>query len=270
MPETGPSLVLSPEFERLKAQVEKLRAELAMRVLERDTLQFVEAKNLEMAYMLEIGATEYRVFNAQCAMLRAKRKLEMIRARKNRREPVDEAAIDAALDAEFEAYQKALDERLHAVNDALERSRCAVLTDEETKEIKRLYRQAVKALHPDLHPELTPEQLRLFGRAIDAYQSGDLRALRAICALIADDAPEEAEGGSAMDRLARERDRLTDLLRDIEARIERLQSEYPFTEKELLSHPEQVAARRAELEKTLRQYEDMTAYYLNEIEESLR
>ncbi len=270
MDKTDGSVMLSPDFEKLKAQVEKLRVELSMRVLERDTLQFVEAKNLEMAYMLEIGAAEYRVFKAQCAMLRMKRKLEMIRAKKNRREPVDEATIDAALDGEFEAYQKALDERLHAVNDALARNRCEVLTEEETKELKRLYRQAVKALHPDLHPELTPEQLRLFEHAIDAYQSGDLQALRVVCELIAGGGPEEEESGSAMERLVKERDRLTALLKDVEARIAQIQSEYPFTEKELLAHPEQVEARKAELEKTLRQYEDRTAYYQAQIEESLR
>lgn len=269
MDEKGGSIILFPDFENLKAQVEKLRVELSMRVLERDTLQFVEAKNLEMAYMLKIGATEYRVFKAQCAMLRMKRKLEMIRARKNRREPVDRAAIDEALDREFEAYQKALNERLHAVNSALERSKGEYLPQEEAEELKRLYRQAVKALHPDLHPEITPEQLRLFEHAVEAYQSGDLQALRVICELTADNEPAE-EDGSAMARLAKERDRLKALLEDIEASIARIQSEYPFTEKELLAHPERVEARKAELEKALRQYEDMTAYYQTQIEESLR
>lgn len=114
MEEKQDSVILFPDFEKLKAEVEKLRVDLSMRVLDRDTLQAVEAKNLEMAYMLQIGTTEYRVFKAQCAMLRMKRKLEMIQARKNRQEPCNEAAIDAALDREFEAYQKSLDERLRS------------------------------------------------------------------------------------------------------------------------------------------------------------
>ena len=54
------SVIYFPEFEQLKIEVEKLRTELSMLVQERDELLYVECKNIEMMYMLKLGALEYK------------------------------------------------------------------------------------------------------------------------------------------------------------------------------------------------------------------
>ena len=63
-------IILFPVYDVLKQQVEKLRTELSMLVLERDELIYVQCKNLETSYMLSFGDAEYSVYKAQCAMLR--------------------------------------------------------------------------------------------------------------------------------------------------------------------------------------------------------
>lgn len=40
----------------------------------------VECKNIETAYMLALGNLEYKAYELQCAVLRLKRKAELIRA----------------------------------------------------------------------------------------------------------------------------------------------------------------------------------------------
>lgn len=77
-----------PDFAVLKAEVEKLRTELSMLLLEQDELVYVECKNIEMAYMLSLGNLEYQVYELHCAVLRLKRKTELIQAKKNRQEKV--------------------------------------------------------------------------------------------------------------------------------------------------------------------------------------
>lgn len=77
------NIILFADFENLKNQVEKLRTELSMLVLEHDELQYMECPNIEMAYMLELGALEYRAYEAQCTALRLKRKLELLQAKRN-------------------------------------------------------------------------------------------------------------------------------------------------------------------------------------------
>jgi Mg2+ and Co2+ transporter CorA len=82
------SIILYPEFDTLKSEVEKLRTELSMLVLERDELIYVECRNIGMAYMLAVGSLEYKAYEIECAILRLKRKAELIQARKNRQEKI--------------------------------------------------------------------------------------------------------------------------------------------------------------------------------------
>ena len=144
------NVIVFPDFEKLKSEVEKMRTELSMLLLERDELQFVICKNIETEYMLKLGSIEYKAYEAQCAALRLKRKIELIQAKKNRQEKVIISAIEETLDNEFAEYQKQLDEQIDKMNDALKRSKAEVLSDEDNKELKKLYRKIVKALHPDI------------------------------------------------------------------------------------------------------------------------
>ena len=105
-------VILFPDFEKLKAEVDKLRTELSMLIYERDELVLVECKNLEMEYMLALGDLEYKAYELHCTVLRLKRKTELIQARKNRQEKIILSDIEAALDEEFADYQARLEEQL--------------------------------------------------------------------------------------------------------------------------------------------------------------
>ena len=52
------NVIVFPDFEKLKSEVEKMRTELSMLLLERDELQFVICKNIETEYMLKLGSIE--------------------------------------------------------------------------------------------------------------------------------------------------------------------------------------------------------------------
>lgn len=48
------NVIVFPDFEKLKSEVEKMRTELSMLLLERDELQFVICKNIETEYKLRV------------------------------------------------------------------------------------------------------------------------------------------------------------------------------------------------------------------------
>ena len=75
-------IIILPEFEKIKNEVEKLRAEVSMLVLERDELKFVECKNIEMVYMLKLGNLEYKAYELNIAVMRFKRKIDLIQAKR--------------------------------------------------------------------------------------------------------------------------------------------------------------------------------------------
>uniref|UniRef100_UPI003FEEB445 hypothetical protein n=1 Tax=Eubacterium sp. TaxID=142586 RepID=UPI003FEEB445 len=200
------NVIVFPDFEKLKNEVEKMRTELSMLLLERDELQFVICKNIETEYMLKLGGIEYKAYEAKCAALRLKRKIELIQAKKNRQEKVIISAIEETLDTEFAEYQKQLNEQIDKMNDALKRSKAEVLSDEDNKKLKKLYRKIVKALHPDINPDVSQAQVQLFDNAVSAYKNGDLGTLRIIGEMVGN-SPLPEQHKDALTQLNEEKDR---------------------------------------------------------------
>lgn len=262
-------MILFPDFARLKAEVEKLRTEMSMLLLERDELVYVECKNIETAYMLALGNLEYKAYKLHCDVLRLKRKIELIQAKKNRQEKIIISAIEAELDEEFAEYRAQLDEQINRINDALERSKSEILTDAETRELKKLYRTIVKALHPDLHPELSDAQKELFYNAVTAYENGDLNSLRIIGEMVSAPEPTDCRE-DGMGALIKEKERLTGLLKTLRNRIAEIKSEYPYNVKEIVQDEEKIAEKRAELEEVIAQLSEILEIYKHRAEEMMR
>ena len=257
-------IVIYPYFEKLKAEVEKLRNEFLALALERDELN-IECKNIEMEYMIEIGVLELNIHELECRILYLKREIEMIQAVKNLQKKLDISEIEDELYAEFEEYKARVDEQARRVNDALERSR---RQSERGHEIKKLYRAIMKLLHPDANPDVDETGIRLLHQANDAYDDGDIESLRMIMAMIdkpgfTKDRPDDTI------RLQEERERLLMLIQDIKDEIAGIKSKYPYTMKDLLKDPEKVAARKAELGAYISELDEALAAYSAKITEMM-
>lgn len=263
------NVIVFPDFEKLKNEVEKMRTELSMLLLERDELQFVICKNIETEYMLKLGSIEYKAYEAQCAALRLKRKIELIQAKKNRQEKVIISAIEETLDTEFAEYQKQLNEQIDKMNDALKRSKAEVLSDEDNKKLKKLYRKIVKALHPDINPDVSQAQVQLFDNAVSAYKNGNLGTLRIIGEMVGN-SPLPEQHKDALTQLNEEKERLQNLLKAIRDSIEQIKSEYPYTMKEIIEDEEQTEQKKKELENILSQYNELISIYKAKIKEMIR
>lgn len=153
-------IILSPEYESLQKEIEKLNHDLSAVLFEKDELIYHICPKIESKYMLEIGVLEYKVFEFQCKILRIKRKIELIQQRFNRQEPVVLDLIEEQLDKEYAKYEVRLKEKLNSINDALAMSQCKELSYEDTQELKRIYRKIVKSLHPDMNPNITETEDR--------------------------------------------------------------------------------------------------------------
>ena len=259
------NVIVFPDFEKLKSEVEKMRTELSMLLLERDELQFVICKNIETEYMLKLGSIEYKAYKAQCAALRLKRKIELIQAKKK----VIISAIEETLDSEFAEYQKQLNEQIDKMNDALKRSKAEVLSNEDNKKFKKLYRKIVKALHPDINPDVSEAQVQLFDNAVSAYKNGDLNTLKIIGEMVGN-SPLPEQHKDALTQLNEEKERLQNLLKVIRDSIEQIKSKYPYTMKEIIEDEEQTEQKKKELENILSQYNELISIYKAKIEEMIR
>jgi len=257
-----------PEFEAIKREMDRLRTEISMLVLERDELQLHECKQPEEAYMLSIGALEYAAYESECAVLRLKRKVELVQARRNRQERIVQRLIEKELDQEFTEYQVNLDAQLHKMNEALERRSGTPLTEAQYREIKKRYRVIVRVLHPDLHPELGEDKQRLFRHAVQAFERCDLDALMAIEVMVAEPlaVPEDPNGFAL---LVVQRDCLEKVLRNTKDSIAKIKSEYPYTTKALLSDSRKKEARMAELRGRMEELSKIKAMYAERLTQLL-
>jgi hypothetical protein len=262
-------IIIFPDFKKLKFDVEKLRTELSMLVLERDELVLVDCKNIEMAYMLAVGGLEYKFYEIECAILRLKRKAELIQAKKNFQGKIILSEIDEILDYEFAEHQTKLNKQIDKMNTALERGRGKLLSKEETRELKKLYRVIVKSLHPDLHPDLDRAKVQLFLNAVAAYKNGDLEGLRVVSAMVAKPVFTD-DKSDAMAQLIKEKERLSKLLQAVKDRIAEIKAKYPYSMKVFVQSPEKIKARKIELEESIKQLNETLAAYATRIEEMLR
>lgn len=263
------SIILFPEFVTLKEEIEKLRTELSMLLLERDELKYVECKNIEMQYMLTLGSLEYKAFELNCMMLRLKRKIELIQAKKNRQEKVSVYAIDKLLDEEFAKYQEKLNEQIDKMNAALERGKGEFLTAEETKELKTLYRKVIKALHPDIHHDISEAQIKLFQNAVDAYENGDLNVLRIIKEMVVEPVlPDSSEKGLAV--FMKEKKRLLKMLELVKEQITAIKEDYPYNLKPIVQSEKLTAEKKTSLEETVLKFQEIIENYKKRIKEMLR
>lgn len=265
----GTSIILFPQYAELKNEVEKLRTELSMLVGERDALKLVECKNIETAYLLAVGHLEYQAYEIECAIYRIKRKIELIQAKKNRQEKIVLVEIEKVLDGEFAEYQKKLDEQIEKMNEALARSQCKVLSDQEEAALKKKYRAIVKALHPDLNPAVTDAEAALFYHAVQAYENGDLETISMIAAMVSGMEPVK-DNDDGVKMLIREKQRLTELLQSVKDSIEEIKRTYPYILKPMVLDKNKMAERKDELLEIIDVLNDALAFYQEKAKDMLR
>lgn len=262
------NIILFPEVEMLKEDIERTRTELSMLMLERDELQFVICKNIETEYMLKLGSLEYKAYESQCKLMRLKRKIDLIQARKNRQEAINLTVIDTILDEEFAEYQEQLNKQIDKMNEALERNTGKLLTEEESKELKKLYRKIVKVLHPDINKSLNSSLLKLFDNAMEAYKNGDLQSLQIIAEIVVNNDISNNHTDT-FTKLKEEKERLEKMCSEIIKSIEDIKKEYPYTLKDILDDEKKLKKRKLELEDILKSYNETIVIYEDKVKKIL-
>lgn len=157
----------------LNIEVTASRCALLKLYAEQERLLHIEGPQLEKDYMEKIGPLEETVIKEEIECELMAKKQAMIQAAINRREPIDEAAIDAQIDQERQKLLSAAQGDSAPVE-------FAQLTAEQADELQEIYREVVKNYHPQMHPELTNVHRELYQKAQEAYRRRDLQALKLV------------------------------------------------------------------------------------------
>jgi len=224
------------EYDSLISSVQQLETELADLVYERDKLFYHVCPKLKADYMLKIGKLEYAIFKYQCKILRTKREIEIIRSFINREQSYDVTEIEKQLDREYQEYTDKLLEKQREIENARLKNDIPgrLLTDEESAELKNLYTQIVKRLHPDINHDSTPEQQAQFNDAVNAYKNADLSELRIIYLLLEKTSSNSKETENTMEKLAKRKELLLNQRKYLSEEIQKTKEEFPYNIIDLL------------------------------------
>ena len=196
------------ELHKKLSELASLEAELAQHELDLATLQ-AELRVFENRYLRVIGVryTELDEIEAQIAEALA------------RLNPKDNKAKEKAEKARYQAQESA-----HATGNIPEQKES--LKFKPSENLKKLYREVAKSIHPDLSTD-EEERLRrqqLMAEANRAYEEGDEERLRAILREW-ESSPESVKGegpGAELVRVIRKIAQVEERLRTIEVEIAQL------------------------------------------------
>lgn len=258
-----------PDDKRAREKIQELKKTLEDLVFERDNLKFVICENIKTEYMLIFGSLEYRIYKSYLKYLRLKRKKDLIQAKKNRQEKIIIEDIDTKLDEEFCDYKKKLDEKVEEINHALDRSKGEILSDEDSKFLKKTYKNIVKKLHPDINPSVTEAEKELFYHATEAYKDGDIASLEIIYDIVCKEEDKEDKALS-LKNPEEEVKRLEDLVNQVEDNIDLIKTIPPYTWKILLEDEKKKAEKLRDLKNDLKSFEEAVRTQEEYIRELMR
>lgn len=235
----GEGLEVHPLAQLLRERCRALALELANLAFQHDELVHAVIPGLELEFLDKVGAGRLRLLEAQVENMRLARRIEALQACKNRGETPDLEAIDRALALELEAWTEKVRLQRHELEQARKAMGLPVEPGTE-HEIRSLYRELVKLLHPDLNT-VTPERSRLWLQVQEAYERADVEGLRILVELarnLGGAAPWEPM--TSLEALKAQRERLEGQVRALAARLQELKARFPCDHEKLLADPEWV------------------------------
>lgn len=252
--------------EALLEQFEVLQTTYIRLLNDKDVLLQWGKPQLEALYATRIGVHRLEELKLQLLVKALRRKCELVRSRIARGLPVIPEVIEAIvaeelIEAQIEIMAQAavIESGAHLLSN--------LSTPQRSAELRQIFRQLAKNLHPDANPDLTEEQLHLWHLAKNAYQEGDLeklkalqivyeKELRGLQAAIAE-LPEEA--------LVLRIEVVKEGIRFLEKEIAQIRAAFPFTIETQIRDEEWVKTEVARIEEgilALRQYEgELTLEY---------
>ncbi len=184
---------------------------------------------LESLYATKIGKYKIELLELNIQLKALKKKIQFCHQYINQNK---EPAFDK-IEAEVEAMIKKAYEEVH-----LEKQKIVMGKEflknlhspTDSAEIRKIYRNIAKSLHPDINPHLTEYQKELWYIFHKAYKSGDLDRLKALEVAFSEDLKKSEEQNEELseEEILLQTATLAQGIKELEEDIANLEKEFPF------------------------------------------
>lgn len=215
--------------EELLASLEKLKAGYIASLNSLDVMKNWGKVQLEALYATKIGKFKIEILELQIEFKALKKKIQLCHQYINKNEIPDFEAIERKIKTMTqEAYQDVHREKQKVVFGTEVLSNLA--SPEESAELRKIFRNIAKTLHPDVNPNLSTEQQEIWHLFYSAYKSGDLDKLKALEIVYTDEIKKSEKGNQELSEegILLQTAMLKQGILELEEQIKALEQEFPF------------------------------------------
>ena len=218
-----------------------------------------DAESYRIAYIKAFGELTADVFKAKIECIRLKKNIAFCQKALNMGKKINAKAMEEAAELEMKVYNAELRQILQENKEAEE----AKYSDRFDVTLgKKIYHRLAKKLHPDINKmtEKDPRLAELWNEIMMAYHMNNVERLEELEVLVNKAMKDLGEEAVVIDYTD-----LEDRIEALELRINLILRDKPYTYGEFLDDEEKVKAKKEEMRKELKEYED----YALQLEEVL-
>lgn len=238
----------------IMVEISDARARIAEFLLEIDNIVLQVNPQIEAEYATKIGYLENDLLKWQIVARRARRRLALAQARVNRGMTFAADEFETQLDEELAEWESLLAKSVESFLEIAERAAGSrQMSPSDSRELKRLHRELIKRLHPDLHPNQSEEAARFFMVAQAAYENGDLDVLRSVAVATEGMGEEGISPNMTEDEALIELELVLAHERVVFQQLEELKRSNPYALKKKLEDGAWVISRTSELKEQVKE-----------------
>jgi hypothetical protein len=233
------------DFEILYSENSLLRGELAALCEELEHVNRVVIPTTQTNYLIKVGALRVELLQKQIGVMKARRKIGMLRANLERGEVVHEEALNYSLEREFRERDEKLRHEAAQIEEAKSRFSNLVVPD-DAEEVRSVYRVLSRKLNPEINPDQSDEAKSFWPSVHSAYVWGDLFHLKALL-MMADDYPESYDLPSDIGSMRTTQAILKEKIESMKRKLNSVKQHPVFEWKAILDDPSRLASEQSKL-----------------------
>lgn len=224
---------------------------------------------LNSIYLEKIGHLQLKLLQKQAESARYKMKMMLLQAAVNRNEKPNLEEIEQQVEAKMQSHYARINEQAMAI-EAAKHVLSNMMSEEDSRKLKELFRLLCKRLHPDLNPGLTREEIDLFVKVKAAYELQDTAELQGILLYLDGAGSDNPLDLTPEERMARIQ-RLEKSINELDIKINELRMSFPFNIEEQIMDNNYIAGRQEEInaqcyavDNDIAQYKEIISLILDE------
>lgn len=257
-------MYLDPAYVELIIETNKLKSEVAEKIVEREWLSTYVFPEIKYSYMLRLGISESEVFYSKLNLDKLKRKIELYKDALKYNSEIDENKIEKTIEKEFKKENHEYTLMQQEIKKALDFTKKEKIDYKFLESINNVYKELLKRLSPLLNFKNTRLENELYEMLENAYKVQDFAKIISIKELCSKNNITLEPEIDDIDNMVNLKNIYTKLLEENKCIILNIRSSEMFSNKVVLENENLIRRKKDDIKK---QIENITLEYNNLLKE---